>query len=118
MDQINLLENLVEFNDNSRPRTIEGKDKKTDTDESAYTLYGCCELTPNALKSGIFLIKGTQGKVRPSDLATRLKILTPKQILQRLPIALAQVKAGNTSENSLNEMRQSYILCIEQNKPL
>ena len=25
-----------------------------------------------------------------------LKILTPKQILQRLPIALAQVKAGNT----------------------
>ena len=73
MDQINLLENLVEFNDNSRPRTIEGKDKKTDTEESAYTLYGCCELTPNASKSGIFLIKGTQGKVRPSDLATRLK---------------------------------------------
>ena len=33
-----------------------------------------------------------------------LKILTPKQILQRLPIALAQVKVGNTSENLLNEM--------------
>ena len=28
-----------------------------------------------------------------------LKILTPKQMLQRFPIALAQVKAGNTSEN-------------------
>ena len=28
-----------------------------------------------------------------------LKILTPKQLLQRLPIALAQVKAGNNSEN-------------------
>ena len=27
-----------------------------------------------------------------------LKILTPKQLLQRLPIALAQVKAGNNSE--------------------
>ena len=27
-----------------------------------------------------------------------IKILTPKQMLQRLPIALAQVKAGNTSE--------------------
>ena len=26
---------------------------------------------------------------------TGLKILTPKQILQRLPVALAQVKAGN-----------------------
>ena len=32
------------------------------------------------------------------------KILTPKQILQRLPIALSQV--GNTSENLLNEIRQ------------
>ena len=31
---------------------------------------------------------------------------TPKQMLQRLPIALAQVKAGNTSENLLNEIRQ------------
>ena len=34
-----------------------------------------------------------------------LKILTPKQLLQRLPIALAQVKAGNNSENFLNEVR-------------
>ena len=37
---------------------------------------------------------------------SNLKILTPKQMLQRLPIALAQVKAGNTSENLLNEIRQ------------
>ena len=36
----------------------------------------------------------------------RLKILTPKKMLQRLPIALAQVKAGNTSENLLNEIRK------------
>ena len=36
----------------------------------------------------------------------RLKIFTPKQMLQRLPIAFAQVKAGNTSENLLNEIRQ------------
>ena len=27
-------------------------------------------------------------------------------MLQRLPIALAQVKPGNNSENSLNEIRQ------------
>ena len=37
---------------------------------------------------------------------TGLKILTPRQMLQRLPIALAQVKAGNNSENLLNEIRQ------------
>ena len=35
-----------------------------------------------------------------------LRILTPKQMLQRLPIVLAQVKAGKTSENLLNEIRQ------------
>ena len=35
-----------------------------------------------------------------------LKILTPNQMLKRLPIALAQVKAGNNSESSLNEIRQ------------
>ena len=34
------------------------------------------------------------------------KILSPKQMLQRLPMALAQVKAGNTSENLLSEIRQ------------
>ena len=37
---------------------------------------------------------------------TGLEILTPKQLLQRLLIALAQVKAGNNSENLLNEIRQ------------
>ena len=35
-----------------------------------------------------------------------LKISTPKQMLRRLPIALAQVKAGNNSESLLNEIRQ------------
>ena len=35
----------------------------------------------------------------------RLKMLTPKQMLQRLPIALVQVKAINISKNLLNEIR-------------
>ena len=43
-------------------------------------------------------IKGTKG--------IGLKILTPEQILQTLPIALPQVKAGNNSESLLNEIRQ------------
>ena len=34
------------------------------------------------------------------------KILTPNQMLQKLPIALAQVKGGDTSENLLNESRK------------
>ena len=46
----------------------------------------------------MFPLKEKQGK--------GLKMLTPKQMLQRLPIALAEVRAGNTSENLLNEIRQ------------
>ena len=33
---------------------------------------------------------------------TGLRIFTPKQMLQRLQIALAQIKAGNNSETLLN----------------
>ena len=40
----------------------------------------------------------------PLDLVKQLKILTPKQMIQRLPIAHALLKAGNTSENLLNEI--------------
>ena len=41
-----------------------------------------------------------------------LKMLTPKEMLQRLPIALAQIKAGSTSENLLNKITQIiYSLC-------
>ena len=35
-----------------------------------------------------------------------LKILTPSQMLSRLPITLAQLKAGNNSEKFKNEIRQ------------
>ena len=35
-----------------------------------------------------------------------LNILTPKKMLQRIPIAFARVKVGNTSKNALNEIRK------------
>ena len=35
-----------------------------------------------------------------------LKILTPNQMLSRLPISLAQLKAGNNSEKLKTEIRQ------------
>ena len=46
-----------------------------------------------------------------------LHILTPKQMLQRLPIALAQVKAGNNSESLLNEIRQ-IVYSLYQSKKI
>ena len=50
--------------------------------------------------------KQQKGKGRPLDIAKRIEILTPKQMLKGLPIALAQVEAGNTPENLLNKIRQ------------
>ena len=41
-----------------------------------------------------------------SKQGTGLKILAPNQMLKKLPIALAQIKAGNNSESLLNEIRQ------------
>ena len=46
-----------------------------------------------------------------------LKILTPKQMFQRLSIALAQVKAGNNSESLLNEIRQ-IVYSLYQSKQI
>ena len=46
-----------------------------------------------------------------------LKILTPKQILKRLPIAPAQAKAGNNSESLSNEIRQ-IVYSLYQSKQI
>ena len=45
-------------------------------------------------------------KIYESKQGTRLKILTPKQILQRLPLSLSEISAGNNSESLLKEIRQ------------
>ena len=53
-----------------------------------------------------------QKKLAKEQGGTGVKILTPNQMLKRLPTALAQIKAGNNSESSLNEIRQIvYSLC-------
>ena len=73
--------------------------RKNDTLESANILYRGRELVLNAFKSGIFPKPSKEKGLTP-------KILTPKQTFQRLPIALAQVKASNTSGSLLNEIRK------------
>ena len=49
--------------------------------------------------------------------STRLWIITSKQMLQRLPIALGQVKAGNNSEKLLNEIKQ-IVYSLYQSKQI
>ena len=47
---------------------------------------------------------------------TGLKILTPKEMLKRLPIALAQINAGNNSESLLNEIKADcFFVSIKRN---
>ena len=58
----------------------------------------------------------SEAKIKATE-GTGLKILTPKQMLQRLPIALAQVKAGNNSESLLNEIRQ-IVYSLYQSKEI
>ena len=41
-----------------------------------------------------------------NQLGQGFKILTPSQMLSRLPISLAQLKAGNSSKKLKNEIRQ------------
>ena len=63
------------------------------------------EVVLNGFKSKIFLTESTGTGILNTD-NSKLKILMSKEMLQQLPIALAQVIAGNNSENLLNEIRQ------------
>ena len=69
------------------------------------------EVMFNAFRGGIF------HTLEESQEGEGLKILTPNQMLKRLPIALAQVKAGNNSESLLNEIRQ-IVYSLYQSKEI
>ena len=63
------------------------------------------------------MISEAKNKAKNNTNGKGLKILTPKQMLQRLPKALAQVKAGNNSENLLNKIRQ-IVYSLYQSKEI
>ena len=56
-------------------------------------------------------------RIYESQQAKGLKKLTPKQMFQGLPIALAQIKAGNNSDSLLNEIRQ-IVYSLYQSKEI
>ena len=69
-----------------------------------YNFFGR-EKILDAFENKIFLTKSKGVDILNLD-NSKCKILTPKQIIQRLPIALAQVKAVDKSEMLLNEIRE------------
>ena len=62
-----------------------------------YNFFEGREKIIDAFESKIFLTKFKGAGIVNLD-HSKLKTLTPKQMLQRLPIALAQVKTGNNQK--------------------
>ena len=104
----------MNFRKNTKPKSQEKKQEKEIVFENLYDFFEGREKVLDAFKSKIFSIKSKgAGILNPNHF--KLKILTHKQMLQRLPIALAQVKAGNNSESLLNEIRQ-IVFSLYQSK--
>ena len=90
--QIKLIDEIDRFKKSTRLKVLEKKEQKVLTFNNAIRLFEGKQKVLNGFESKIFPVeKLAQGK--------RLKLLTLKQIIQRLPMALAEVKASNTSEN-------------------
>ena len=81
-----------------------------------YAFFDGREGVLDAFESKVFPIK-TKGTGFLNFDHSKLKILTPKQMLQKLPIDLAQVNADNNSENLLNEIKQ-IVYSLYQSKKL
>ena len=80
--------------------------------------YNSREEVINFLRDYIEMLSDSNYNPKQNETkGTGLKILTPKQMLQRLPITLAQVKAGNNSESLLNETRQ-IVYSLYQSKQI
>ena len=113
-DQSDLANKINKFIKKTRPKSDKKKRKKEIVKENLYNFFEAREMVLNGFKSKIFLTKSTGTGLFNTD-NSKLKILTPNQMLQRLPIAPAQVKAGNNSKNLLNEIRQ-IIYSLDQAK--
>ena len=100
-----MTDKINKFIKETRPKNYDKKQEKKIVTKNLRNFLNAREMVLNGFKSKIFLTKSTgTGIVNIDD--SKLKILTPKQILQRLPTVLAQVKADNNSENLLNEIHQ------------
>ena len=92
------------------------KYKKKNIEKNLYNFYEGREMFLNAFKSKIFVTKSEGSGILNTN-HSKLKTLSPKQMLKRLPIALAQVKEGNNSKNLLNEIRQ-IVYSLYQSKEI
>ena len=110
-----LLKNQTRFKLNLNEIKIGGKksvDQKN-TVKNTTTLFDLREEIIDFFRDYSFLLSDVKCKTKYGE---GLKILTSKQILQRLPIALAQVKGGKKSESLSNEIKHLFYQSKEINK--
>ena len=92
--------------------------KQTETINNLEKFYKSREEVINFFRDYIEILSDANYDAKQNETERKgLKILTPKQMLERLPIALAQVKAGNNSEILLNEIRQ-IVYSLYQSKQI
>ena len=84
--------------------------QQKEVNDNLENFYKSREETINFFRDYIEMLSDANCNAKHNETKGKgLKIPTPKQMIQRFPIALAQVKAGNNSENLLNEIKQ--IIC-------
>ena len=112
LEQASLLSYINNFIRKTKRRNPEKRKLRSDVLDRVSSLVKGREVVLKAFQSGILhKFEESQKRKRANEMSRvnaseRLKILTPNQMFKRLPIALAQVKAGNNSESLLNEIRQ------------
>ena len=114
--QADLLTEILNFGKNTKPRSQEKNKKKKLFLKTYITFLRVEKKTLDAFESKILLTKSKGAGILNPDYS-KLKVLTLKQMLQRLPIALTQVKASNNSESLLNKVRQ-IVYSLYQSKQI
>ena len=111
-NQINFISNLAEIK--------RGSEKTKEQKNAIYNiemLYKARKEAINFFDDYSLMVSEAKTKAKNKISSKGLKILTPKQMLQRLAIALVQVKAGNNSESLLNEIKQ-IVYSLYQSKEI
>ena len=115
-NQGSLSNSIRNFGYKTRLQNNKKKQEKEFVFKNLYKFFEGREILPDGFDSKIFLIKSEGSGLLNTD-QSKLKILTPKQLLQRLPIVLTQVKVDSSSENLLNEIRQ-IVYSLYQSKEI
>ena len=110
-NQIKFKSDLIEIK--TRNPQFKSEDQMSST-QNIEKLFNLREKVVILFKDYSFLLSEAEYKTKHGK---GPKLLTFKQMLQRLPIALVRVKAGNTSENWLNGIRQ-IIYCLHRAKEI